>query len=196
MTLRQIICQASKIDSWRGEKVQDFSKLFQEVGLNEFDADVSQLFEDRRMTRVEITSWLCTDRIVGLTAYFFDGRFALLGNLPARKSDETFTWASTEMFESVRDYLKSFIHYPERRHDIISDASLDMEMEDHFHVPYACELIPAHRISHGGVPCEVVVKEPGGSYTQAIIEANGERKQVAVEDLDIEYFPGYEGVTP
>lgn len=62
---------------------------------------------DRRVRRIPINTWMCTDTNVGIYAYFFDGEFVALSFQSARKSDINIKWMYTDAARRVREFIRS-----------------------------------------------------------------------------------------
>jgi hypothetical protein len=62
---------------------------------------------DERMKSIPVNEWMCTDTMVGVHAYYFDGRFVALSFQPARKSDTVFCWASKEDAQQVKNFIRT-----------------------------------------------------------------------------------------
>lgn len=138
------------------------------------------------------TSWLCTDRIVGLRLYFLDGEFVATGSRPARKCDEKFSWASEEAFLKVRKYVEGFIEYPWPAFDILGPDDFGRPLDDGFHVRYWSQVTREHQTSYEGKPFEVLEVPDPIVPKSIVIRQDGIPKKVDVDEIDIDYFPGYE----
>ena len=62
---------------------------------------------NKRMKVMPINTWICTDTLVGVFAYYFDGNFVALSFQSARKSDTFFHWVSKAEALSVREFIRS-----------------------------------------------------------------------------------------
>ena len=60
---------------------------------------------DERVTMFEVNAWMCTDTLVGVYAYYFDGEFVALSFQSARKNDKEFAWVSKEKADQVRKFI-------------------------------------------------------------------------------------------
>jgi hypothetical protein len=59
-----------------------------------------------RMRVSPVNAWLCTDTIVGVFAYYFDGVFVALSFQSARKSGTEFCWVSEFAAYGVRECIR------------------------------------------------------------------------------------------
>ncbi len=107
----------------------DFYKLGREL---ELPYNCEEIEGDDRFQVKEVNTWMCTDTLVGLFAYFLDGQFVCLRYQPYRKSDSMFIWASQEAAEMTRDYISSFVRQPR----LILVVGLDTEIPDTWLIPW------------------------------------------------------------
>lgn len=59
------------------------------------------------MTAYPISTWYCTDQMVGVLAYFFRNKFVALSFQQGRKWDVEIQWVSQECANEVREYILS-----------------------------------------------------------------------------------------
>lgn len=62
---------------------------------------------ESNMTAYPISTWLCTDQMVGVLAYFFRNKFVALSFQRGRKWDVKIQWVSQECANEVREYILS-----------------------------------------------------------------------------------------
>lgn len=129
-------------------------KLISEIDFNNKDVQTTPSWEvlanvldivdfywssDDRLKCYFIQRWLCTDTEVGTRAYFLDGEFVALSNQTARKSDETFTFASEKAAAKVKEYI-TFLANEERSHKIVlQESDLEEECEDTFTIDFSSQ---------------------------------------------------------
>ena len=68
---------------------------------------ISQPDDDVRLTYCYYHSWICTDTMVGIRVWYFEGNPVCISSKPYRKYDEDFAWLSAECFNLVRSYALS-----------------------------------------------------------------------------------------
>lgn len=96
MLLKELIETLDKSDTNKQEvDIYDLEGL-----LNDYFSINTYLDKSKTNTRVTcywLGKWLCTDTHVGYRVYFLDDKLLALSYQPARKSDETFTFANKEV---------------------------------------------------------------------------------------------------
>lgn len=63
-----------------------------------------QAFNERVSCR-PVNAWLCTDEMVGVFSYYFDGELVALSFQSARMSDIEFKWVSRDAALRVREFI-------------------------------------------------------------------------------------------
>lgn len=61
-----------------------------------------------RITNVSVDTWVCTDTLVGVFLYYFDGVPICFSVQTGRKMDKEFLWIRKDMIDQVKEYLRSF----------------------------------------------------------------------------------------
>jgi FPC/CPF motif-containing protein YcgG len=67
------------------------------------------LFSDR-IQQLPLNTWRCTDTMVGLYAYFFDGEFVAISWQPYRKSQTSIFWETPEHAHKVKQFIDTLRH--------------------------------------------------------------------------------------
>lgn len=103
----------SKASSW----CVNFDDFAEELGFSVYGMswkdEAWKLFEGR-VTGVAIYEWLCTDSMVGIFGYFFDGKPICLSFQTGRKMDKNFYWVSQDAAKSVSDFIESLLEEEKR----------------------------------------------------------------------------------
>ena len=60
-----------------------------------------------RMTEAQLVSWMCSDTLVGIMAYYLDSELVSISFQPARKSNCELYWVSSETREKMRAFIFS-----------------------------------------------------------------------------------------
>lgn len=60
---------------------------------------------NERVTRRPVNVWRCTNEVVGVFAYYFDGEFVALSFQAAREDDISFKWVSRDAALRVREFI-------------------------------------------------------------------------------------------
>ncbi len=81
----------------------------------------------------KIKTWMCTDTLVGLYAYFFRDEFAFVTSQTGRKCDINFYWVNQEMHTKVADYLRSFIKPEDMDIVELNDMHYDINIDNYGH---------------------------------------------------------------
>ena len=184
--LKDLIERAKGLES--DEVCLPDSDIVKALGFDPYDADYSR--KQERLRKVWVTRWVCTDRVVGVCLYFLDGEFVARGNLPYRKSDEKFDWASEDAFLKTRKYVEEYIQYPWPAFEILWESDYEGKMDDQFHIQFWCGAMACHKATYQGRPFKVLEVPNPIVPTDIVIEKDGVPMKVTVEDIDIEYFPG------
>lgn len=83
------------------------------------------LFESR-LKKYWVSSWMCTDTIVGLAAYYLDNQLVAVSAQPARKSDENIFFIS----QPAADLVEKFVSDLEEKSAFITIADLETPLDD------------------------------------------------------------------
>jgi hypothetical protein len=153
MLLRQLIETLDKSDNNKQEvDIYDLEGL-----LNNCFSINTYLDKSKTNTRVTcywLGKWLCTDTHVGYRVYFLDDKLLALSYQPARKSDETFTFASKEVKQELKDYIVSLIEVDEEEFEDEFYLNLDKDFGVGYRVGFACQLITDY-VMYKGQRCRI-----------------------------------------
>lgn len=64
-----------------------------------------------RLKVYKVRTWMCTDTLVGLFAYFLDDEFVCISWQRGRKSDTDISFVDNNAGNKVSEFLKSFVTY-------------------------------------------------------------------------------------
>ena len=85
----------------------DMEEFFKCLRIDDFSS-WSETF-GKRVKRVAIAEWMCTDTIVEIHLYFFDGEFVAVSFQSARKSRVQLKWANLEAAGKIRKFIYSIL---------------------------------------------------------------------------------------
>ncbi len=80
-----------------------------------------------RVKEVPLNTWMCTDTMVGLYAYFFDGQFVAISWKPYRKSAERLFWESEELAQWVKKFIDSLLQEEYNKPILIENIEDDVD---------------------------------------------------------------------
>ena len=104
-----------------------------DIARKEFNIDNADNYDDQtRLISYYVGNWHCTDSTVGYKVYFFDGVPVAISSQLGRKQDENIEWFSKEAYNTVKDYVVSFVVY----HDSIAICDMDEELRDSYRIHY------------------------------------------------------------
>lgn len=155
----------------------------------EFYLDVPYA-EQERLRAFWVSSWLCTDTVVGSKLYFLDDEAVAYSTQSSRKSDEVFYWLDLDAVKKVKDYLISLIVEEEIP---VNVKLLDIQTEigDSFKIDFNNNILSRNRVSYLGEKVTLVERiknKPWGIDTALKIQLpDGAIEEVDVKDLDFGY---------
>ena len=82
--------------------------------------DEYKLFDDKRLSRYWITSWICTDTRVGLSVYIFNDIPVAVSARSCRKCDEHIEFVSIEAANTVRQVLLNYVEHDDTDISIVN----------------------------------------------------------------------------
>jgi len=89
--------------------------IAEDLGFDYIQIENIDQAKNEKIRSAFVIKWLCTDTVVGVRAYFFDGEFCCLSKQECRKCDEeVIGWVSQAMADKVHDYLHSLIPQKEK----------------------------------------------------------------------------------
>lgn len=151
--------------------------------------DIFDLYwsEDKRLLGYPIQTWLCTDTLVGMTAFFLDDEFVFLTKKSCRKCHTKYIFKSKESYIKVNEYLKS-LREDERESEF---ELIDMEYSygDSYIIEYPTQLLPSfHKIALYKEEEVTVVKVTRGyNSNNVMIEFNNAKREV-VDIKELRFF--------
>lgn len=172
------------------EAIQKIDKSQEETPSWEELADQFNLYlswsNDERLKCYFLKRWLCTDTLVGVRAYFLDDEFVALSTQNARKSGETFEFASKEKAKTVRDYVYNLI--PEDEEEInVAILETEKEIEETFKIEYSGEILHKTALLKG--ERVEIVKTFNNDYNnmrRVEIKKGKEKTELDCRELDFE----------
>jgi hypothetical protein len=150
-TLRTLIENVDKSD--QNASYVDFQEVAQELDVH-FDDWLQE--DDHNIREYWLTVWCCTDTWVGTSVLCMDGKPVALCQQSARKSDKHYRWLSQELANEVRSYVLSLKEDEELESYVLSDAELDFDMGDGYHVHYGEQIINRGDCKYNGQNVEIV----------------------------------------
>lgn len=105
--LTDYIKPLSQYDAGSVKDECDMEEFFKCLGIDAFSS-WSETF-GKRVKRVAIAEWMCSDTIVGIHLYFFDGEFVAVSFQSARKSRVQLKWANLEAAGKIRKFIYSIL---------------------------------------------------------------------------------------
>ncbi|MFE8094447.1 hypothetical protein [Bacillus toyonensis] len=155
----------------------------------ELNVDLDWVEQDR-IIAYWIGNWYCTDSYVGYIMYFFDDKPMAFSSQLGRKCDEGFHWFSLEIAEKVKEYLISLI-VEENKIDV-KICDINAEVQDNYIIEFNSQLLSSNRPMLNGEKVEIVKriknKDYGIDTALKVRLANGEEKQVDIQDLKFGYY--------
>ena len=112
-------------DPHQVEDWADITGLVTELGYEYYDACFYGEAVQRRVKKVWLKRWLCTDTYVGAAAYFLDGEIITISWQNARKNDEYFYFVSAGARNKMKDFICSL---QDEQGDEFSVANLEDEI--------------------------------------------------------------------
>lgn len=109
-----------QVDDWT-----DITELVTELGYDYYDAYFYGEEVQKRVKKVWLKRWLCTDTYVGAAAYFLDGELITISWQNARKNDENFHFVSADARSKMKDFVRSL---QDEQDDEFSVANLEDEI--------------------------------------------------------------------
>jgi hypothetical protein len=130
----------------------DWSGLSNLFGIYELDYN-----EDPRLKTYFVKRWYCTDRFVGLRAYFLDNEFVAISYQAGRKYDEDFSFSSKESIDKLKKYLRSLVVdlEVETNYDLLE--GLDDEIDDNYTIEYNSQILQNNGF-YNGKEVEIIKK--------------------------------------
>jgi len=179
-----------RVDKTKGSGWLSLSEIASEFQIWE---DYIREPEDCRITSYWLANWYCTDTIVGFQVYFFDDKPMAFSTQMGRKCSVNFYWASQEVAEEVREYIKSLIveEEPEVGVELID---FEQELEETYRIDFSGQLFGVNpKAKHKGRDVKIIerIKHTDlGIDTDLIIEYtdNNERARVSIRELKFSYF--------
>ncbi|AHZ10258.1 hypothetical protein [Bacillus phage Hakuna] len=144
--------------------------------------------EDCRIKVYWLGSWYCTDTIVGFQVYFFDDRPMAFTTQMGRKCEENWYWASQEVAEDVKEYIKSLI-VEEEDEVSVNLFNWEEEIGDGYRIDFSGQLFGGdHKATHNGRDITIKERLKHTEYridTDLIIEYNDTKEQARVSIRDL-----------
>lgn len=179
----------------------DFDTLCEATGLEYLQMDYSRFNDlDSTVTCYYIFPFNCYDQFVGMRHYYLNGEPLAVSIQSARKSDEDFTFASKNVLEKLRSFLKSISSdpYNDKNIEFFDSNDVLITYEDdskpfpmklnssnsfipHLHLKYA------YHENHKLTSFDTVMNENGRiDFDQVLIQReDGATMTVSIKDIDI-----------
>lgn len=161
-----------------------------EIG-HEFDMYDIPYAEQERLEGFYLSSWLCTDTIVGDIIYFFDDVPVAISSQLGRKYDKVFKWFSLEKAQQVKDYLIS-LRDDENELNVLVIDTMDYEIHEGYGIEFNGNLLElegrkAYYKNEDVIILERIKNKEWGIDTNLKIERKGEILIVDINDLIFPY---------
>ncbi len=79
-----------------------------------------------RIKELSLNTWMCTDTMVGLYAYFFDGQFVAISWKPYHKSHAHLYWESEELAQFAKKFIDSLLQEEYYKPKLIDNIDTDV----------------------------------------------------------------------
>lgn len=88
-----------------------------------------------------LSSWLCTDSIVGAAIYFLNGKPIMVSSQNGRKADINYEFISEETFSLLREYIYQYIEISTPKHFLIQPED---EVDDYYQIEFNSQFVSNH----------------------------------------------------